>query len=90
MFYDELIGFKLPVPRQLASQMPRDTIDELCKALNRIREENNQMKIRLNRYRTQIEIRESVEEGWYEHAQFMQSLLADPIYQSDVEMSDEE
>ncbi|KAK9993542.1 hypothetical protein SO802_023245 [Lithocarpus litseifolius] len=76
MFYDEL--------------MPRDTIEELHKALNRIREENNRMKIRLNRYRTQVEIRESVEGGWYEHAQFMQSLLADPIYQSDVEMSDEE
>ena len=39
MFYDELVGFKLPVPRWLASQMPRDTIDELRKALNRIREE---------------------------------------------------
>ena len=76
MFYDKLVGFKLP----------RDMIDELRKALNRIREENNRMKIRLNRYRTQIEIRESVEEGWYEHAQFMQSLLADPIYQLDVEM----
>ena len=70
--------------------MPRDMIDELHKALNRIREENNRMKIRLNRYRTQVEIRESVEGGWYEHTQFMQSLLADPIYQSDVEMSDEE
>ena len=90
LFYDELIGFKLPVPRWLASQMPRDTIDELRKALNCIREENNRMKICLNRYRTQIEIRESVEEGWYEHAQLMQSLLADLIYQSDVEMSDEE
>ena len=90
MFYNELIGFNLPMPRRLASQMPRDTIDELRKALNCIREENNWMKICLNRYRTQIEIQESVEEGWYEHAQFMQSLLADPIYQSDVEMSDEE
>ena len=90
MFYDELIGLKLPVPWRLASQMPRDTIDELRKALNRIREENNRMKIHLNRYRTQVEIRESMEEGWYEHAQFMQSLLADPIYQLDVEMSDEE
>ena len=29
MFYDELVGFKLLVPQQLASQMPRDTIDEL-------------------------------------------------------------
>ena len=86
MFYDELVGFKLPVPRRLASQMPRDSIDELRKALNRIREENNQMKIRLNRYRTQVEIRESVQERWYEHAQFMQSLLVDPIYQLDVEM----
>ena len=70
--------------------MPRDMIDELHKALNRIREENNQMKIRINRYWIQVEIRELVEGGWYEHAQFMQSLLADPIYQSDVEMLDEE
>ena len=67
MFYDELVGFKLPVPRQLTSQMPRDTIDELHKALNCIREENNRIKIRLNRYRTQVKIRESVEGGWYEH-----------------------
>ena len=48
MFYDELVGFKLPVSQRLASQMPRDTIDELRKALNHIREENNRMKIRLN------------------------------------------
>ena len=85
-----MVGFKLLVPWRLASQMPRDTIDELRKALNRIKEENNRMKIRLNRYRTQVKIRESVEEAWYEHAQFMQSLHADPIYQSNVEMSDEE
>ena len=48
------------------------------------------MKIRLNRYQTQVKIRESVEGGWYEHAQFMQSLFVYPIYQSDVEMSNEE
>ena len=78
------------MPQRFASQMPRDTIDELHKALNCIREENNRMKIHLNRYWTQVEIRESVEGGWYEHTQFMQSLLVDPIYQSDVEMSDEE
>ena len=73
MFYDELVGFKLPVPRRLALQMPRDMINELRKALNCIREENNRMKICLNRYRTQVEIRELVEGGWYKHAQFMQS-----------------
>ena len=67
MFYDEFVGFKLPVPRRLASQIPRDTIDELRKALNCIREENNQMKIRLNRYRNQVEIQESMGGGWYEH-----------------------
>ena len=33
-FYDELVGYKLPVPWRLASQMPKDTIDELRKALN--------------------------------------------------------
>ena len=43
-----LVGYKLLVPRRLASQMPRDTIDELRRALNYIREENNRMKIRLN------------------------------------------
>ncbi|KAK9998181.1 hypothetical protein SO802_017784 [Lithocarpus litseifolius] len=56
MFYDELVGYKLLVPWQLALQMPRDTIDELRKALNRIREENNRMKIHLNRYQTQVDI----------------------------------
>ncbi|KAL0015604.1 hypothetical protein SO802_002673 [Lithocarpus litseifolius] len=90
MFYDESVAYKLPVPRRLALQMLRDTIDELRKALNRIREENNRIKIRLNRYRTQAEIRESVECKLYEHAQSMQSLLVDPIYLLDVEMSDEE
>ena len=44
MFYDELVGCKLLVSRRLASQMLRDMIDELRKALNHIREENNRMK----------------------------------------------
>ncbi|KAL0015434.1 hypothetical protein SO802_002503 [Lithocarpus litseifolius] len=61
MFYDEFVGYKLLMPRRLASQMPKDMINELRKALNRIREENNQMKMHLNRYRTQVKIRESVE-----------------------------
>ena len=39
IFYDELVGYKLSVPRWLALQMPRDTIDELRKALNHIKEE---------------------------------------------------
>ena len=41
MFYDELVGYKLPMPQRLTSQMPKDTIDELRRALNCIREENN-------------------------------------------------
>ena len=61
MFYDEMVSYKLSVPRRLASQMLRDTIDELRRALCRIREENNRMKIHLNRYQTQMEIQESVE-----------------------------
>ena len=65
--------------------MPRDTIDKLRRALCRIREENNQRKICLNRYQTQEEIRELVECKLYEHARYMQSLLA-----ADMEMSDEE
>ena len=90
MFYDEMVGYKLPVPQWVASQMPRDTIDELRKALCHIREENNQMKIHLNWYQTQVEIWESVECKLYKHARYMQSLLVVDMYQSDVEMSDEE
>ena len=71
MFYDELVGYKLLVPWRLASQMPTDKIDGLRKVLNRIKEENNQTKLRLNRYRTQVEIQESVECKLYEHAQYM-------------------
>ena len=48
--------YKLPVPRLLTSQMLRDTIDELRRALNRIREDNNLMKIIFNRYQAQVEI----------------------------------
>jgi len=90
MLYDELVDYKLPVPRRLESQMPRDTIDNLLKALNRIGEENNQMKIHFNQYRTQVKIRELVECKLYEQARYIQSLLATDIYQSDMEMSDEE
>ena len=90
MFYDVLVGYKLLVPRRLASQMPRDTIDELRRALNYIREENNRMKIRLNWYQTQVDIRELMECKFYEQARYMQSLLAIDIYQSEVKMLDEE
>ena len=80
MFYDEFVGYKLPVPRRLALPMPKDTIDGLRRALNCIGEENNQMKIRLNQYGTQVEIRELMECKLYEHTQYMQSLLARDIY----------
>ena len=65
-------------------------IDELRRALNHIREENNRMKIRLNRYWTQVEIQELMECKLYKQTRYMQSLLATNIYQSNVEMSDEE
>ena len=48
------------------------------------------MKIHLNRYWTQIEIRELMERKLYKQARYMQSFLAINIYQSNVEMSDEE
>ena len=47
------------MPHRIATKMPIDTIDGLCSTLNRIREENNRIKIRLNRYYLQNEIRES-------------------------------
>ena len=48
MFYDNLVGCKLLMSRRLALQMLRDMIDELRKALNHIKEENNRMKISFN------------------------------------------
>lgn len=70
--------------------MPIDTINGLRKTLNRIKKENNQMKIRLNRYRTQAKISELVELQLYDQARYMQLFLADDIYKSDVNMSNEE
>ena len=70
--------------------MPIDTIDGLRKTLNRIKKENNQMKIRLNRYRTQAKISKLVELQLYDQARYMQLFLADDIYKSDVNMSNEE
>ena len=70
--------------------MLRVMIDKLHRALNCIREKNNRMKIRLNRYQTQVEIQELVECKLYKQAQYMQSLFTAYIYQLDVEMSDEE
>ena len=48
------------------------------------------MKIHLNRYWTQVEIRELMERKLYKQARYMQSLLAIDIYQSEVKMLDEE
>ena len=78
------------MPCQRATHMPIDTIDGLRKALNRIRKENNRMKIRLNRYWTQVEICELVKLQLYDQARYMQSFLADNIYKLDVNTSDEE
>ena len=38
MFYEELVSYKLLVPRQHTSQMPKDTIDGFRRALDHIRE----------------------------------------------------
>ena len=78
------------MPCQRATHMPIDTIDGLRKALNRIRKENNRMKICLNRYWTQVEICELVKLQLYDQARYMQSFLADNIYKLDVNTSDEE
>ena len=59
-------------------------------ALNRIREKNNQMLIRLNRYGLQVWIRELHMYGDYQEAQNMEWCLSQKENLSDVDMSDEE
>ena len=89
-FCKEMIRYGVKVPHQIATKMPIDTIDGLRSALNRIREENNRIKIRLNRYYLQNEIRESHMYGDHQQARVMEWCLSQKENLSDVEMSDEE
>ena len=59
-------------------------------ALNRIREENNRMLIRLNRYGLQVRICELRIYGDYQEARNMEWCLSQKENLSDVDMSDEE
>ena len=52
--YNQMIRHGLVVPHRVATNMQRNSIRELHMALNRIREKNNQMLIRLNRYGLQV------------------------------------
>ena len=70
-FYNEMIRYGVKVPHRIAIKMPIDTIDGLRTALNRIREEKNRMKIRLNCYYLQNEIRESHMYGDHQQARVM-------------------
>jgi hypothetical protein len=71
-FCNEMIRYGVKVPHRIATKMPIDTIDGLRFALNRIQEENNQMKIHLNRYYLQNKIRESHMYGDHQQARVME------------------
>jgi hypothetical protein len=85
-----MIRHGLAVPHRVATNMQRDSIHRLRMALNRIREENNRMLIRLNRYGLQVRIRELRMYGDYQEARNMEWCLSQKENLSDVDMSDEE
>jgi hypothetical protein len=88
--YNQMIRYGLAVPHRVATNMQRDSIHRLRMALNRIREENNRMLIRLNRYGLQVRIRELRMYGDYQEARNMEWCLSQKENLSDVDMSDEE
>ena len=49
-FRVEVRSYNIPIPRALAIDMLRSDVHILRKALYRIREENNRIKIYINRY----------------------------------------
>ena len=71
-FCNEMIRYGVKVPHRIATKMSIDTIDGLHFALNRIQEENNRMKIHLNRYYLQNEICESHMYGDHQQTRVME------------------
>ena len=81
---------QISCPRRRAILMPRVTPQEKTTALNRIREENNRMVMRMQRLNYQEISREYALCGYVQEARARWELSIGPQYRSDIEMSDEE
>ena len=80
----------LRIPKQRAINMQRDTHEQLELALFRAREEENRMRIRLNRKDMEDKSREYAEDGDYETARLYHAFATGPNHESDCFMSDDE
>ena len=80
----------LPIPRQRVACIPRDTPQRLEAALFRAREEENHMRLRLQRQSLYDDAKMFCEEGdWFKEQQYL-AMVMSPDYYSDSVMSDEE
>ena len=78
------------IPKQRAINMQRDTPPQLELALFRAREEENRMRIRLNRKDMEDKSREYAEVGDDESARLYHDFATGPNYESDCFMTDDE
>ena len=70
--------------------MSRSDMDEIRIALYRIREENNRIRIRINRSYFKRRTQELLEDGDERQARFYNSIVHSNECTSDIEISDEE
>ena len=80
----------IPIPKQKARTMPRETPQEMEAALFRAREEENRMQLRLQRQSLYDDARMFREAGdWFKEQQYL-ALVTSPDYYSDSVMSSED
>ena len=87
---EEAIELNLRAPKSRAIGMSRSDMDEIRIALYRIREENNRIRIRINRSYFKRRTQELLEDGDERQARFYNSILHSNECTSDIEISDEE
>ncbi|CAL5340762.1 unnamed protein product [Camellia sinensis] len=80
----------LKFPRRLAMRMPTDTPQLLQRALHRIRDEVNRMTQRLQRSGLMKTANERAEDGLMDDAHQYYAWSMDVMYESDIEMSDDD
>ena len=87
---EEAIEINVHEPKARATRMRRCNMDEIWNALYHIREENNRIKIRLDRHFFTQRTRELLEDGDERQAIYYNSFLHSKEYESDIEISYEE
>ena len=87
---EEAIELRLQAPKARALEMAKSDLTEIRSALYCIREENNYLKIILNREYFRRHVQEFVNDGNERQTNIFSSILYSHECSSDIEISDEE